>query len=312
LLGEKDAALPAARALADLGPAAAAAVPPLAAALKDPVGGSRDEIIDALGTLGPKSAPAVPLLIAELDRGSGWVLEWLAGGGEDCYIGAYFKVNGALQALGRIGPGAKEAVPALTLHLRDAEPDVRLEVARALGGIGPSAAKSVRVLKGVLRDDDERVRVWAEYALFRITGDKDGYLTPLLETFADRSASTARKCAAAEVLGELGPDVSRAVPVLTDALKEQAAVGIAAAGALGRMGAAARPAVPALVGLLAAEQGRDVQEAAVAALGKIGAAAGEAVPALEKLAADPAAAPGLTAAAREAVRKIQAAVKNSP
>lgn len=52
----------------------------------------------------------------------------------------------AADALGKIGPAAAEAVPALTAALTDADWDVRRAAADALGRIGPEAAEVVPAL----------------------------------------------------------------------------------------------------------------------------------------------------------------------
>jgi HEAT repeat protein len=48
-------------------------------------------------------------------------------------------------ALGRIGPGAKKAIPALSGALKDSDKLVRRRAADALRAIGPEAAKKAGV-----------------------------------------------------------------------------------------------------------------------------------------------------------------------
>src|SRR2546421_679467 len=83
----------------------------------------------------------------------------------------------ALEALGRIGPGAKAAVPALLRALEDRAPQYRVLAARALGGIGPADERVVPVL----------VRLFAE------------------------ELTTGMSFAAAEALQKLGPGARAAV-----------------------------------------------------------------------------------------------------
>src|SRR5262245_1113610 len=50
------------------------------------------------------------------------------------------------EALGKIGPGARSAVPDLAAALKDAEESVSRGAARALGQIGPQAREAVPAL----------------------------------------------------------------------------------------------------------------------------------------------------------------------
>jgi HEAT repeat protein len=71
----------------------------------------------------------------------------------------------AADALGQIGPEAKEAVPALIAALKDQEVDVRSSAAYALGRIGPDA---VPALIAALKDHNVFVRSSAADALRKI------------------------------------------------------------------------------------------------------------------------------------------------
>src|SRR5437899_2170323 len=91
-------------------------------------------------------------------------------------------------ALGKIGPGARTAVPALIDVLKDPQEIARLGAVGALGRIGPGAAAAD---------------------------------LPLLDTaLSDRSDLVRRY--AAEALWQLGPDAARAVAVLMDAMSQEA------------------------------------------------------------------------------------------
>src|SRR5262249_30913902 len=57
----------------------------------------------------------------------------------------------AAQAIEKIGPAAKDAVPALIQTLKDNDPDVREGAARALGEIGPGAKDAVPALVDALK-----------------------------------------------------------------------------------------------------------------------------------------------------------------
>jgi hypothetical protein len=62
----------------------------------------------------------------------------------------------AATALGRIGPAAKAAIPALIDALKDRDPLVRVEAASALGSIGPDA---IGALRDALKNEDRYVRM---------------------------------------------------------------------------------------------------------------------------------------------------------
>jgi HEAT repeat protein len=150
----------------------------------------------------------------------------------------------AAEALGRIGPDAKAAVPALTKTLKDTLPEARVNAARALHRIDPATDKStVTVLVELLSDD--------------------GYLN---------------QKSAVEGLAELG---KLAVPELLQILKsDQENLHGRAARALGEIGPAARDAAPALIEAFRSAEQRDFafRRTAARALGKIGSEAKAAVP----------------------------------
>jgi len=99
----------AAQALADMGPAAAPAVPALIQALSDSSPDVRERSAMALGEIGPAASPAVPALVQVM------------------YFDSYPHARwSAALALGKIGPSAASAVPDLVETLDN--PD------RGLGG----------------------------------------------------------------------------------------------------------------------------------------------------------------------------------
>jgi HEAT repeat protein len=80
---------------------------------------------------------------------------------------------GVAEALGSMGPAAKDAVPALiaalTAALHDENWKFRVSVVQALGEIGPAAKDaSVPALIVALTDEDKTVRAYAFEALGRI------------------------------------------------------------------------------------------------------------------------------------------------
>ncbi len=100
--------------LGRMGSRAAAAVPALARALKDPAVGVRREAAEALGTLGPVAVSAIPALICAL---------------EDLNVEVRIE---AAEALGNMAGAARPAVPGLIGALGDTHPKVRGEAAGSL------------------------------------------------------------------------------------------------------------------------------------------------------------------------------------
>ncbi len=74
----------------------------------------------------------------------------------------------ALVALARIGPAAKEAVPALLGLLASEDAGCRALVADTLGEIGPRAKAAIPALRKALKDEDSDVRLAAAGALARL------------------------------------------------------------------------------------------------------------------------------------------------
>jgi HEAT repeat protein len=74
----------------------------------------------------------------------------------------------AAQALGDLGPDAREAVPALRAALRDEYEMVRENAAEALGDMGPAAKLAVPELISTMRDSVVPVREAAKEALRKI------------------------------------------------------------------------------------------------------------------------------------------------
>ena len=143
----------------------------------------------------------------------------------------------AIIALGDIGPGAKDAVPALTKALD--QPDDKdmnfAAIAFALGKIGPGAAAAESALLKQLESKDDNVRLLSAWALAQID---------------PASADVAAKAVPVLTAG-------LALPVVEDRLLS--------AEALGGFGPSAKSAAEALK-KAATDENKDVQEAAAKAL----------------------------------------------
>lgn len=114
--------------------------------LQDPSPDVRRQAVKALGSFGPQ---AVPALIQALQDPHDTVQQ------------------AAQEAIRKIGPAA---VPALVQALKDATAEVRGLSAFMLGEIGPAAKDAVPALTEALEDADWAVRFNAQEALRKIEG----------------------------------------------------------------------------------------------------------------------------------------------
>jgi HEAT repeat protein len=163
--------------LAQIGPAAKAAVPALTEALEQGDKSDRAAAAEALGKMGADAKPAVPALVKAL--------------GDDSVR------SSAAEALGRIGPAARDAVPDLERVVRTGV--ASLSAIEALGRIGDPRA--VDTLIAALADENRYVRQSAAEALGAI-GDPRA-TAPLEMLLSDEKVWIVRS-AAAKALKKIG------------------------------------------------------------------------------------------------------------
>jgi HEAT repeat protein len=154
----------------------------------------------------------------------------------------------AARALGRIGPGAKDAAPALSKLLAEDDVDLRHEVLIALAAIGSDAAAAVPALVESLKRNDATLPLTC-YALGKIGPAATPAVTQL-QSFLDRPDAWLR-VSASVALVRIRPDdratAQKALPILSRGLAdEQEHVRLECAIALVELGAAAKSAVPSL------------------------------------------------------------------
>jgi hypothetical protein len=280
--------------LAQLGPKARTAVPTLLQCLAD---------TDSSTTVGGRELKLYPYAeraLGRIDRpgkGSLGVLTEALGDAKHP-----LKRRWAAILLGRLGPDAREAVPALTKAVDSGPDKLRTCAIQALGRVGGAEAAKVlaarlpklpednasliealgetreasalRTLVGVIRRNPYRPVMGRAILKFGRAA-----LEPLLPLLRDKDRRTRER--AAWAIGALGAHGAPAVEPLRALLKDDhEAVRCAAAVSLGEIGPAAAPAVPDLIRLI------DEGNAAIGAFRGIGPKARAAVPALIRVLRD--------------------------
>jgi HEAT repeat protein len=129
----------------------------------------------------------------------------------------------AILALANIGPGAKEAEPALTAALEQGEKSNAFAVAYALGKIGPDAAGAEPALFGLLDDSDRQLALVSAWALTHIdpasTKVAEKAIPVLIAGLKGRTPLA--RSGAAEALGSLGAAAKAAIPALESARNDK-------------------------------------------------------------------------------------------
>jgi HEAT repeat protein len=183
----------------------------------------------------------------------------------------------AIHTLGRLGPSAREALPALLAVLND--PDVHVDALDAIHLIDSGPSTASLLLKALSRPD------WAvREAAFEYLGDLGSNAASAVPFLLERIRRNDGSTHAALALMRIGSDAAAAlISGLDDASPDLRAW---AAWTLGGLG---RPAIAAVPALLRRLEDADalVRAAAVEAFGRIGAPASIALPALDRMHDDP-------------------------
>jgi HEAT repeat protein len=120
---------------------------------------------------------------------------------------------------GLVGSG-KAAVPLLVAALGEGNDYLRDAVAQALGGIGPGAREAVPALIEAARHRSAQdMPIWALGKIGPVTKDVVPFLTRLQELLRDTSPTV--RAAAAGTLGRIGPAAKDAIPALEAALGDE-------------------------------------------------------------------------------------------
>ncbi|MBI3180273.1 MAG: HEAT repeat domain-containing protein [Deltaproteobacteria bacterium] len=170
----------------------------------------------------------------------------------------------ACEALGELGPAAKEAVPKLVLRLEDVNEGVAEFAAVALAKIGPDA---VPALEAVLKRDEPKLRLYAAEALSTIDARHEAAGRELINA----ATGLGNAELAERGRGALVKLKAQAVPLVTPILSDHyAPVRLQAAKILGEVGPEAASAVDALAGLAKIDRDISVRKEAMRAMARIG------------------------------------------
>lgn len=252
------------RALGDLGPKSAAAVPKLIPFLE--VRPMRATTVEALGKIGPAAAAAVPQ-----------IAEYLRGRDRDLRIAS-------LLALGGIGEPKEVVIPLLQEAMKTMDLEGRAAGYQAMVLAERDPEKIIPILVGALNDGASRVRIVAAEALAPF-GEKAVAAGPGLVAMLDKEPELAIG------LTTLRAIHVRDVPLLIATLNTvEPNTRIYACNALRDLGAAAKEALPAL-DREAGDDHPDVKSAAQDAVKKIRDAIAASVPVPESPSAAPAPTP---------------------
>jgi HEAT repeat protein len=192
----------AAETLGNIGTPVSIVVPALVAALQDPSPWLRRQVAESLGRIGPPAREALPWLVKALED-------------PDATVTAEVP-----EALTRIGP-LRVVLPTLTEALRHQHQGVRGRAANALGELGPRARQAIPALIDLLRDTEGWVIWRAADALAKMEASANGAVPALCALLQSPSAGSSHsgynryiRAAAVKALGAIGPAAQAAVPVL--------------------------------------------------------------------------------------------------
>ena len=263
--------------LANIGPAAEAAIPALVAALGDKDGDVRINAAEALGNLGSAAVPALLKALKDEDKEVvRAAVEVLGDSGDGRAVKPILDILKArkdddltAEAIGALGClKAGEAAEPLIAILADKKSpeDWRHRAADALGGIGDKRA--VPVLKGTLTEGDDYLKTASAESLAEL-GDEEGVKAVLRIM---KEGPSAKRCKMIWALARVGGvRNAKYVPNLIEVLKGDGdeMCRQQAAHALGYIGPAAKAAVPELIAAMK-DASRSVRRDATGALVEIG------------------------------------------
>ena len=223
-------------------------VPLLIGALRDRDSQVRYHATMSLGFTGPPAAEAVPAILAAIRPSLKNQYDvWLY----------------AVDSLPRIRRGVPEATEIFAEALGDPDPTIRQNACDAIARLGPAAKAAMPELEALLNDQDASMRRFAADMLGTI-GDPAA-TDPLIAALDKETDSFARGTIIG-ALGDLGSP--KTVEPLVRILESKGKDRLCAVWALGCIGPVAHEAIPALEAALA-DREESVRAAAATALGRI-------------------------------------------
>jgi HEAT repeat protein len=290
-------------ALAEMGPAAAPAVPQLTELARDAELDERLQAIHALASIGEAAAAAAPVLAEALECNepilrvsAAYALGRIKAAAADEALARVAGDDNALLAevaawaRARIHPDdpsiVATALERLRAGLKADEPATRAASVTGLSDLAPSLDATARrqladALAGTLGDPDDSVSLRAGGALVQLGGAAIDALKNLLSDPAMRPR-------ALEVLAAIGTPAATALPELEAALADtDPVVRSEAAFALASLGPDGAAVTAKLTDLLAEEQPAEVRYTAAYALGRVGSGAAAAFDRLVELSKAP-------------------------
>jgi HEAT repeat protein len=191
------------------------AVETLRSRLADPA--VRPAVLEILAAIGPDAAPALDDLVKGLADA------------DPTYRGE------AAVAIAALGPAARTAVPQLQkmLEAADSPAELRYSAAYALGRIGPAAESAEGTLREMVQSKDELMATVAAWALLKVDPKDTAHAKvaiPMLRR-ALRGERELARIEAAVALGEIGPAVSEAIPILELVSEEDSSKAVRSAAA---------------------------------------------------------------------------------
>jgi HEAT repeat protein len=275
--------------LREIGPAAKAAVPALAAKLSDRSPDVRREAVLALGNMNEGALPAVPQIAETLnDEHARTAATFVLGElgkippAAEATIRANAKSNDkflstvSLWALARVHPDdvalRRQATEQIVERLTDQDPFVRVAAARALAGLPPAPEITLPILEKALSNANPTTAQHALDALATLGAPA----VPRFVEILNRHKNL--RLYVVYMLGQIGPAAAPATEALAKlAADENELLATEAVVALGKIGPAAKGAVPALCAALNRADCENAP-AIVETLGEIGPAAAAAKP----------------------------------
>jgi HEAT repeat protein len=183
----------------------------------------------------------------------------------------------AIQALGRMGPGAKPAVPKLIEFLSGNDAGLRNSALWALNQLGLDGRAAIPALVENLKSPEQYVVIQSIQALRNMNPDSKVIVPALSDCL--KSTNPTIRAYAADLIAAVDRENAAVMPVLIELLKQRNSEALALA-ALGHMGRAAKEAVPELVQLLRVPPQQVNRLTILQTISQIGPAATEAAPAL--------------------------------